>query len=142
MKQQSAVRHIDRYTRTHYPYSETNQYSLLLIKAAWLAEKQQILNYRIFLPESTIYHTRGEHVNHYTTDAVIHEQEIPIFDIHLQEAVVLQLYYGFNICVLISSSRLRHRLKKIDKVLIQRGSPKSYNAKNFITGEYKMLFQK
>ena len=42
-----------------------NLSSLFLLNAASLAEKQQIPGL-----ESTIYHTLGEHANHYATDAV------------------------------------------------------------------------
>ena len=61
-------------------YSDTlfrlraNQFLLFLLNAACLAEKQQI-NITVFGltrlgPEPTIYRTRGEHANHYATDAV------------------------------------------------------------------------
>ena len=45
-----------------------------LLYAACLAEKQQIPIYCLLFDliglEPTIYHTQGEHANHYTTDAV------------------------------------------------------------------------
>jgi hypothetical protein len=53
-----------------------NQSLLFLLNAAYLAEKQQIgTNLIVFgLTRSglvpTIYHTRGEHANRYTTDEV------------------------------------------------------------------------
>jgi hypothetical protein len=50
-----------------------NQYLLLLINAAWLAEKQQILSLQSGTWtgfEPMIYCTRDECANHYTTDAV------------------------------------------------------------------------
>ena len=50
-----------------------------LFNASWLAEKEPIpiliLWYLIWLDlriEPTIYRTRGEHANHYTTDVVLH----------------------------------------------------------------------
>jgi hypothetical protein len=48
-----------------------NQSLLLLLSAACLTEKQQI-PIGLTPPglEPTIYRTRGEHANHYTTDAV------------------------------------------------------------------------
>ena len=64
------------------PHSDTlfwfraNQFLLLLINAACLAKKQQInTNFIVFglirtRLKPTIYRTRGEHANHYTTDAV------------------------------------------------------------------------
>jgi hypothetical protein len=52
-----------------------NQSFFFLLNAACLAEKQQITNFIVFdltRPglEPTIYRTRGEHANHYATDAV------------------------------------------------------------------------
>jgi hypothetical protein len=52
-----------------------NQSLLFLLNAACLAEKQQIYNFIVFVLtrpglEPTIYRTRGEHANHYATDAV------------------------------------------------------------------------
>ena len=63
------------------PHSDTlywfqaNQTLLFLFNAACLAEKQHIPILVFGLAqaglEPTIYHTRGEHANHYVTDAVI-----------------------------------------------------------------------
>ena len=64
------------------PHSDTltrflaNQSLLFLINAAYLAEKQPITNFIVFgltQPglEPKIYRTRGEHGNHYVTDAVV-----------------------------------------------------------------------
>jgi hypothetical protein len=52
-----------------------NQSLLLLINTVCFAEKQQISNFIVFGLtrqglDPTIYRTRGEHANHYTTDAV------------------------------------------------------------------------
>ena len=50
-----------------------NQSLLFLLNAACLAEKQQIYNFIVLTRpglEPTIYRTRGEHANHYATDAV------------------------------------------------------------------------
>ena len=60
------------------PHSDTlsrfrAKHSLLFLRnAACLAEKQQIpIGLTRMGLEPTIYHTRGEHANHYTTDAVV-----------------------------------------------------------------------
>ena len=55
-----------------------NQSLLFLFNAACLAEKQQITNFVVFgltRPglEPTIYRTRGDHANHYATDAVVYK---------------------------------------------------------------------
>jgi hypothetical protein len=50
-------------SRTHSSDSEQTSCLLFLLDVACLAEKQHIL-------EPTIYRTRGEHANHYATDAV------------------------------------------------------------------------
>jgi hypothetical protein len=52
-----------------------NQSLLFLLNAACLVEKQHIYNLIVFVLtrpglEPTIYRTRGEHANHYATDAV------------------------------------------------------------------------
>ena len=52
-----------------------SQSLLLLLDAVRLAVKQHILNFIVFgltrpWLESTTYRTRGDHANHYTTDAV------------------------------------------------------------------------
>jgi hypothetical protein len=52
-----------------------NQYLLLILNAACLAQKQANTNLIVFVLtqsglEILIYHIRGEYVNHYTTDAV------------------------------------------------------------------------
>jgi hypothetical protein len=53
-----------------------NQSLLFLFNAVCLAEEQQIpiSVFGLTRPglKSTIYHTRGEHANHYATDAVGH----------------------------------------------------------------------
>jgi hypothetical protein len=55
------------------PWFRANQYLLFLLNAVCLAEKQQIpiLKSGLTWPglESMIYHTRGEHANHYATNA-------------------------------------------------------------------------
>ena len=73
LKQQSAGRRQCRSTRSHYSDSEPTSlcsYSIMLSGEALNT------NFKVFgltRPglESMIYHTRGEHVNHYTTDAVL-----------------------------------------------------------------------
>ena len=57
----------------------TNQSLVLLRSAGCFAEKQRILNFAVFCLtrpelEPTIYRTRGEHANHYTTDEVIYNR--------------------------------------------------------------------
>ena len=58
-----------------------NQSLLLLLKAVYLAEKQQIpiivFDWTRSGIEPMIYHTRGEHANHYTTDAVKNHNKVP-----------------------------------------------------------------
>ena len=51
-----------------------NQSLLLLVNVAWLTEKQQIHFYSLWFDSievrTTIYCTRGEHDNYYTTDVI------------------------------------------------------------------------
>ena len=66
----------------------TNQYLLFLLNAAFLAEKQHtpILVFGLTRPglEPTIYRTRGEHVNHYDTDAVNFSKDVDLQIILIQ----------------------------------------------------------
>ena len=64
-----------RSTRTHYSDPEPSSlcpYSLIL-RAQWRSNKYQLYSP---LLEPTIYRTRGEHANHYTTHAVPEQNEI------------------------------------------------------------------
>ena len=61
---------------TLYTDPETTSRSLfLLLNVSYLAQKQQtpILSFGLTKPglNPTIYHTRSEHANYYTTDAVV-----------------------------------------------------------------------
>jgi hypothetical protein len=49
---------------------QANQSLFILLNAAGLAEKQQIPILESLVWPHTMYRTRGEHANHYTTDAV------------------------------------------------------------------------
>ena len=56
------------------PWFRANQSLLFTLNAACLTEKQQNTNFIVFGLtglEPMIYHTRGEHANHYTTDAIL-----------------------------------------------------------------------
>jgi hypothetical protein len=71
------------------PHSDTlsrfraNQSLLFLFNAVCLAEKQHILMLVFGLIRSrlkpTIYHTRGEHSNHYTTDSDFHDLNLNVY---------------------------------------------------------------
>ena len=76
LKQQCTDRYVAplRHLETLF-WFRANQYLLFLLNAACLAEKQQIpvvFGLAWSRLESTIYRTRGEHANHYATDAVQH----------------------------------------------------------------------
>ena len=77
---------------------QANESLLFLLNVECLAEKQQNSNCIVFCLtrpgfEPTIYHTRGKHVNHYATDAVIFLLEYFTFTIHLKS---LLLKYKYN----------------------------------------------
>ena len=62
-------------TRTHYPDSEPTSLCSFSLNAEWLAEKQLhtnliVIDLKRSGIEPTIYHTRDEHDNNYTTDTV------------------------------------------------------------------------
>ena len=70
MKQQSAGKHV----ATTLSWFRANAFFLFPVNAACLTEKQQIpillsLAWQDRGIEPTIYHTRGKHAYHYTTDA-------------------------------------------------------------------------
>ena len=90
-----------------------NQSLLLLLNAACLAEKNtNFIVFGLTRPgfESTIYHTPGQHANHYTTDAVISLYKTIRTCIHTYKKKLLEilqltflLVYYTNIRVFISS---------------------------------------
>jgi hypothetical protein len=93
------------YTLSWFP---DNQSLLFLLNAAYLAEKQQMPIYSLWF-ESMIYHNRGEHANHYTTDAgrpvwwfheVIHSFFIPAFFLmdHFQWFLLFYDFFLYVFC--------------------------------------------
>ena len=73
LKQQSADRHVA--SLGQISRFQANQSLVFFLNAACLAEKQQNTNSIVFdftrpWLELNIYHTRREHANHYTTNAV------------------------------------------------------------------------
>ena len=107
LKQKSAGRHVAPLGHI-IPIPSQPVYVLFLLNAACLAEKQQIpiLVFALTRPgfETTIYRTRGEHANHYATDAVLFKMPVAIQEYNSYLPVILFVVYVEHFSTIIDKT--------------------------------------
>ena len=96
------------FTRTHYPDSEPTNLCPFSLMLSGEALNTNFIVFGLTLSgfESTIYHTRGEHANQYTTDAVRLQKNVEKYYFAIDQYLCNNMHLLKNSYIFVSCSSL------------------------------------